>query len=139
MIVTPYESVGQIRFGQSRTECLEKLGPIESSFVNSIGLEELGFDRLIVRVSPADEKVVEFTLLPYLECEVCGIVVTWDAQFLDAICQLDGAPVDVYGFIVLRNLGIAVTGIHDADDSQLAITVFMHGAFDSLIGNAVLL
>jgi len=39
----------------------------------------------------------------------------------------------VYGFIVLEHLGIAVTGIHDNDPSQLAITAFSKGEFDDLL------
>jgi hypothetical protein len=30
----------------------------------------------------------------------------------------------VYGVIVLQRLGIAVAGIHDDDESQLAVTAF---------------
>lgn len=34
-----------------------------------------------------------------------------------------------YGFVVLHSLGIAITGIHDGDESQMAITVFSPGDF----------
>jgi hypothetical protein len=64
-------------------------------------------------------------------------MVSWDKHFLDTVCRLDGLPVDVFRFIVLQKLGIAITGLHDDDQSQLAITVFKKGAFDDLISSDV--
>ena len=72
-------------------------------------------------------------MLPRTKAVIAGINVTWDQAFLRKACEKDGSPRDVYGFIVLTKLGIAVTGIHDDDESQLAVTVFEKGAFDSLL------
>jgi hypothetical protein len=68
---------------------------------------------------------------------ISNIEFTWDKTFLQLVCDYDGAPQDLYGFIVLRRLGITVTGIHDDDESQMAVTVFCEGAFDNLLPKAI--
>lgn len=59
-----------------------------------------------------------------MEASIDGIPITWDPNFLKKLCLLDGNPKIVYGFIILEKFGIAVTGIHDNDTSQMAITFF---------------
>jgi hypothetical protein len=133
MQIKPYKSVGTIMFGQSRAATIEQLGMPKSKRFNRENVEELEYEKVIVRLNPDNDQVIEITLLPFTAASISEIELTWDMKFLETACQLDGQPLDVFGFIVLPNLGIAVTGIHDADDSQLAVTVFKEGAFDELI------
>jgi hypothetical protein len=103
---------------------------------NRDGIEEFHYAEFILRFDPNAQTLTECTLLPRANAVIAGIDVTWDQAFLREACEKDGAPKDVYGFIVLTKLGIAVTGIHDNDESQLAVTVFEEGAFDSLLKNS---
>jgi hypothetical protein len=41
------------------------------------------------------------------------------------------------GFIVLQRFGIAVTGIHDNDESQLAVTAFTKGELNNWLAKSV--
>ena len=77
--------------------------------------------------------VRECTLLPKASATIDGIKLTWDNEFLRKACDRDGNAKNVYGFIVLNNLGIAITGLHDKDKSQLAVTAFSRGDFDDLL------
>lgn len=133
MQIIPYKSVGELEFGIDKDQCLKLLGDPNSSRFNRKGFEELEYNGLIVRIDPVSHKVCECTLLPRTIGNIDGIEITWDKVFLAKACQLDGSALDIYGFIVLRKLGIAVTGIHDDDRAQLAITVFSEGAFDNLL------
>ncbi len=137
MEIKPYQSVGPIKFGQSKEECFGQLGSPKSIRINSDGMEELEYERIIVRIDPTINQVFECTLLPCTISTICETPITWDKRFLKIACELDGEPYDVFGFIVLRKLGIAVTGIHDDDVSQLAITVFKERAFDELLKSGV--
>ncbi|EIJ45150.1 hypothetical protein GWL_45900 [Herbaspirillum sp. GW103] len=47
--------------------------------------------------------------------------------------NLDGNPYESVGFIVLLNLGITLTGFHDDDIYQRAVTVFTRGRWDDLL------
>jgi len=93
----------------------------------------LEYKHLIVRFAPKTLTLRECTLLPFVDASVNGIRITWDKDFLRRACEQDQDPRDVYGFIVLASLGIAVTGVHDNDESQLAVTAFSRGDFDDLL------
>ncbi|NHZ97920.1 hypothetical protein [Massilia sp. CCM 8734] len=47
--------------------------------------------------------------------------------------ELDGAPYEHVGFIVLFNLGITMTGFHDDDEEDKAVTVFARGRWDETL------
>jgi hypothetical protein len=120
-------------FGILKNQCLELLGDPVTCRINREGFEELKYKELIVRFDPKSKGFCECTLLPFTNGDICGIEITWDKDFLAKACSLDGSPLDIYDFIVLRKLGIAVTGIHDGDRGQLAITIFSEGFFDSML------
>ena len=137
MKIVPYKSFGQLMFGISTKEdCLLLLGEPNRCKINREGLEELYYERFIVRFGASSRRLQECTLLPHAEAKIGDFKVTWDKDFLARVCYFDGSPKNIYGFIVLPSLGIAVTGIHDNDASQLAITVFSRGDFDSLLAKA---
>jgi hypothetical protein len=133
MKIRPYQSVGEVVFGETKADCIRKLGLPQANGVNRDGVEELKYPQMVVRLDPIQKRVVEVTLLPYWNGTIEGIQVAWDRPFLSTLCLLDGEPRAVYGFIVLSRLGVAITGIHDADTAQLAMTVFPRGAFDELL------
>jgi len=54
----------------------------------------------------------------------------------DPLWQLlrqDPQPVEFRGFLVFKALGVTVTGYHDDDESQRAITCFVRGRWDELL------
>jgi hypothetical protein len=118
-------------------ECLQLLGLPFHRGINREGREELQYGQYIVRFDASTRTVRECTLLPRTDAIISGIQVTWDHSFLRRACEIDGSPRDVYGFIVLPSLGIAVTGIHDNDDTQLAITAFSRGEFNELLAESI--
>ncbi|MFN9371899.1 MAG: hypothetical protein ACK6D3_08450 [Planctomycetaceae bacterium] len=133
MTIKPYASVGGVAFGGAESECIDRLGFPLATHLNREGFVEMVYAQMIVRLDPIERRVVEFTLLPNCKSKIEGIEITWDRRFLERACHFDGKPREVYGFVVLPNLGIAITGIHDDDVSQMAITVFNRGAFDDLL------
>ena len=128
MIVEPYVSVDSLRFGESvGIDYLKIKGNPESIQKNQSGDEELIYPDAVFRFDRETSRFRECTLLPYTTAEIGGIRVTWDREFLKACCFADGTAVESYGFVVFRRLGIMVSGIHDDDASQLAITAFAPG------------
>ena len=137
MQIDPYDSVDSLRFGNSKkSDCVTLYGEPKTIRTNRYGFAEYHYDDFILRFDPITETLRECTLLPFKDATVGGIKVTWDRRFLTAACQADGDALESYGFIVLRKLGIAITGIHDDDESQLAITAFTEGDFDEFLENA---
>jgi hypothetical protein len=79
---------------------------------------------LKLRVTIAPEGVVEVGILPEIPTDICGVDVFSDPGAFSKLCALDGDPREILGFIVLLNLGITMTGFHDGDEGQKAVTVF---------------
>lgn len=137
MKIEPFISIDSLFFGEStRKDCISLYGKPINIRTNREGIEEFHYDEFIIRFNPLSNTLRECTLLPEATATIHGINVTWDRVFLREACELDGNPVEVYGFVVMQSLGVAVTGIHDDDRSQLAVTVFSKGEFDSLMGDA---
>jgi hypothetical protein len=134
IIITPYATFGPLELGKTtKHECVALLGEPLRTQVSNGGAEEFVYEQFIVRFDPKKAKVRECTLLPRAKATINGIAVTWDKCFLHSLCEQDRSPRDVYGFIVFPSLGLAVTGVHDGDESQLAVTVFSEGEFDDLL------
>ena len=138
MNIEPYKSFGPLKFGQSsKDDCVHFLGEPMKISKNRVGIEEFHYDSFIIRFDRLTSTVRECTLLPRTTATIGDIDITWDQNFLRQACERDGSPRDSYGFIVLKNLGVAVTGIHDEDESQLAITAFSESDIDEMLARSV--
>lgn len=142
MHIKPYESVDTLKFGVSTKEdCVTEYGAPNKVRMSRDNEEECHYDDLIVRFDKSTQKLRECTLLPVKSAVVAAaageIPVTWNRDFLLRACQLDGNPVVAYGFVILPTVGIALTGLHDGDSSQVAVTVFCRGDFDAYLNDAV--
>jgi hypothetical protein len=132
--IIPYSKFGPLSFGiTTKGECELLFGEPLKKRTNRKGIQELEYEQFIVRFDPTTLTLRECTLLPRAGATVNGILITWDKNFLRLACEQDQDPRDVYGFIVLTRLGIAITGVHEDDESQLAVTVFSKGDFDDLL------
>jgi hypothetical protein len=108
------------------------LGPPTSHEKSRLGDTILRYDGFGATISKSG--VVEVYFLPATDVSVFGVEVYSDKQSLRKLCRLDGAPKEFMGFIILLRLGITLTGFHDLDDSQKAITAFARGRWDRLSG-----
>ncbi len=138
MVIVPYTSIGPLVFGvTSAAECLELLGTPDMKTTNWQGVEQYCYKHVWIRIDPHTRRVSDCSLIPFAEASVDGIPVTWDMDFLRRVCACDGEPMLAYGFVVLKKLGIAITGIHDDDRSQLAVTAFLRDQLDGMLTDAV--
>jgi hypothetical protein len=134
MNIKPYVSVDSLQFAVSTKEdCVALYGEPKVIRKNREGATEFHYNEIILRFDTKDDTFRECTLLPYANATLNEIEVTWDHDFLNELCKADGAPRESFGFIVFGKLGIAVTGIHDNDESQLAITVFCKCDLDEFL------
>lgn len=123
--VKSYTGIDTLSFDNStKNDAFIHYGSPVSERVTQNNRLEYEYPNFILRFDINTSKLIEYTLLPYAQAAIKDIVITWDKSFLKKLCLIDGAPKNSYGFIVLSKLGLAITGIHDDDTSQLAITVF---------------
>lgn len=132
LVIEPYLSVGPIRFGATESAVAAAFGTPQSVDRNIMGELNYGFEGLSVRFSKQGNRVVEVGLSPSIEVSLSSINLFRDPDAFERICRLDGSPFESVGFIVLLRLGITMTGFHDEDDSQLAVTAFARGRWDEV-------
>jgi len=80
-----------------------------------------------VRVVTREDRAVEFALVPPAKVLFEGRSLFEDHSVWRDIVAADGNAQVVLGFVVLQNLGLTLTGFHDGDDGQLAVTAFEQG------------
>jgi ribosomal protein S18 acetylase RimI-like enzyme len=130
--IEPYASVGPVRFGASEDQVQAVLGEPRSSSKSERNPDERSVWYRDARVSFDADGVAEISLAPPSTVTLGGYNLFEDGDAWRKLCALDGAPGEVVGFLVLKNLGVALTGLHDGDESQLAVTAFRRGSWDSL-------
>ena len=137
MKIVTYKSFGQINFGMSENEVVKQLGKPSITRTNNEHELEYHYDEVIVRYDGASKLVREGTLLPKEsgELQINDVLMDWQDDFFKNLCQADGDPYEFYGYIVLFNLGITLTGFHDGDESQKAISAFRQGDWEQFRGD----
>lgn len=131
--IEPYQSVGLLRFGMSQGEVIAAIGDPKQLTKNRTGNPVLWYEGLNATIE--NGSLVEVGFGPEEAVSVLGVRPFSEPGGFTMLCELDGNPQEVLGFIVLENLGITLTGFHDKDDSQKAITVFERGRWDALKPN----
>lgn len=139
MKIVTYKSVDLISFGMSENEVVNQLGNPLNIRTNNENELEYHYDRFIIRYDTDNKLVRECTLLPQVfgMFQINDVLLDLQKDFFKSICELDGEPYEFYGYIVLFNLGISLTGFHDCDESQKAISVFRQGDWDRFKGDMI--
>lgn len=130
LTIEPYEAIGLLRFGMNESDIVASMGDPHRVTKNHMGNSELWYGHMNAIVE--DDCLVEVGFAPDMPVSICGIHPFTDPGAFANLCRLDGNPCEVLGFIVLRNLGITLTGFHDKDESQKALTAFARGRWDVL-------
>lgn len=133
LLIKPYQGVESVRFGMAPPDVDRALGKPLRVSKNRRGELSHDYDRLSVRFDKNSQQAVEIAITSEASARVEGV----DADpltpkgFADVL-QLDGEPYEYMGFIILLRLGVTITGVHDSDGSQKALTAFAKGRWDHL-------
>lgn len=130
IIVDSYTDVNGVKFKSSKASVISVFGDPVSLSINREHEEELHYLNFIIRFEAHLGEFREFTLLPNCLAKINGTLVCWNNSFFEWLKAEDGNLFEVFGFIVSLKLGIAVSGFHDEDDSQMAIHAFRRGDWD---------
>ena len=128
--IVPYECVGPVKFGMTIGEVAAVLGEPEQVSTNCLKERDEHRGEMGIRFSAEEGKVVEVGLSRRVEVTLMGIDVFNDPNAFDRLVAVDGKPFESVGFVVLMKLGITLTGLHDQDESQKAVTAFSRGRWD---------
>lgn len=85
-----------------------------------------------VRIAMRDERAVEISLTPPARVLLEGKSLFADGAVWQELVAMDGDAREALGFIVLPRLRFALTGFHDRNSGQLAISAFEAGRWNLL-------
>lgn len=119
--------------GMTRPEIDSVLG--EMSIADHYALEGEGafrYEVAPVRFVIRAGRAVELGITPPATVLFQGRSLFDDFDAWRHVIAEDGDPQEVLGFVILRKLGLTLTGFHDGDRGQLAVTAFEPGRWDLL-------
>lgn len=108
--IIPYERVGPIAFGMTIDQVAAVIGAPERVFTNRRKERDERRDKLGIRYSGDDDKVVEVVLLPGADVILDGINIFNDTAGFNRLITIDGQPFESLGFVILLKLGITLAG-----------------------------
>ena len=79
-----------------------------------------------------DGVLVEVSVTPPADVRFEGQSLFENDEGWRSLVALDGGEEEAVGFLVLRNLGLALSGLHEGEVEQRAITAFEKGRWDCL-------
>jgi hypothetical protein len=126
-----YSGVNDILFGASPSDVATKFGPPKRMRTTPLG--ELEETRGSFFCRYAQWRLVEVSFGPEESVSFAGVDLFHSPTALETLLLSDPDPGELHGFLVFLKLGIAITGIHDGDTSQLAVTVFPKGRWDEFL------
>jgi hypothetical protein len=130
--IMPYQGAGELRFGMSEEKVCSLYGRPGSEATNFLMERDLTFELFSSRFSKEDRTLVEIGFAPNANVYFRGVNLFQDSRAFQMLLAADGDPYESLGFIILLKIGITMTGFHDNDLSQLAVTLFTRGRWDRL-------
>ena len=133
--MVPNEGLHPVRLGMTLEQIERALNEPPISDTSRIPDEErFRFIDAQVRVSMREGQLVEVSIWPPAQIMKGERSLFEDATLWRELVREDGDAHECAGFIVLKRLGLALSGFHDGAKEQLAVTAFELGRWDSLKG-----
>ena len=128
--IEPYVSVGSARFGMMEDDVLSTFGEPKRKWQDRRGAAVLQFEGFFATVD--GNGLAEISMLPDIRVVMSGTDIFASRGALGRLCRLDGEPQHALGCVVLKRLGVALTGFHDGDEAQKSISAFAKGRWDEI-------
>lgn len=129
--IISYAGAKPLLFGMTRGQVEAIVGsPARITTDDDLGETGASYAAFNIQYSKQNERLVEIGFLKTARVTVLGINPFTQKNGFRELLRHDSCPYESYGFIVLLDLGITMTGFHDDDPNQLAITAFVRGRWD---------
>ena len=130
-----YERVNDLYFGNSPKRAIEVFGEAKDKFEDEQGNTILMYSDYTISFD-LNQKFFYFALHPQTTAKINGKSIGWTFDDIKPIITLDSNPTESSGFIILRDLGVAIVDFHTSEDddfSDKVIVFFREGEFDENI------
>ena len=135
--IIPLSGAGNLSFGMTPIQVAQVLGAPDQASTNHLKQRTEFRSFMNVAYTPdQQEKLCHIGFGRQMEditLKGINFFKSEPTEVLKKLMSIDGTPFLYMGFIVFLNLGITLTGFHDNDLSQKAITLFEQGAWDKRI------
>jgi hypothetical protein len=130
--IVSYVGAKPLLFGMTEAQADRFVGQPLSKRLNFRGELDAQYEWCSIRFDPQNGTLLEVGFTSFAHVKVCGLDLSRDPDAFRKIIQQDSCPYELHGFVVLLDLGITLTGFHDRDPNQLAVTAFTRGRWDTL-------
>ena len=132
--VITYVGAKPLLFGMAQAHAESVVGLPLDSTLDHRSEHNARYETFSIRYLPKGGTLVEIGFSRFADVSFRGIDIFRDPEAFQKLLRYDSNPYEYFGFIVLLDLGIALTGFHDSDESQRALTAFAQGRWDHLKG-----
>jgi hypothetical protein len=135
-ILTPYQSFGLIEFSESQASVIHKIGEPNITIKNPGKVKQRFLDDSVL-VTFVSKKVSEISLVPSDQnvayVQDINIFGGNGKEIVRKLSEIESGEVFIaFGILVFPNLGMTLSGIHDGDRSQAAISGFSRERYAAL-------
>jgi hypothetical protein len=132
--IVSYVGAKPLLFGMTETQAEGLVGRPLRTTLNNLREGNAQYESFSVRYSPQSGELLEVGFSSGAKVMITGIDLLREKEAFPRILQQDSCPYEYFGFVILLDLGITLTGFHDHDESQRAVTAFARGRWDHLKG-----
>lgn len=130
--IVSYIGAKPLLFGMTEDQVKAVVGHPKRMTTNGLGEPDALYNSFSIRYSKQDKTLVEIGFSDDATVTIRGVNPFSQKNAFRDLLREDSCPYEYYGFIILLDLGITLTGFHDNDPDQLAITAFTRGRWDHL-------
>ena len=128
--IRPFVGIGNAEFGMTPLEIEAVLGPSISETITNRGEREEIREYIAVRYD--NRGVVEFAFPSGADLTIDDVDLFGASGPVVVLMGYDPSPKECFGFLIFLKIGVTITGYHDGEESQRAITTFQRGRWDSM-------
>jgi hypothetical protein len=130
--IVSYVGPKPLLFGMTEIQVASVVGIPLRTTLSNLGEKNSQYELFSTRYSPQNGALVEVGFSAAAKVSICGMDVFRQIDLFPRLLREDSCPYEYVGFVILLDLGITLTGFHDDDQSQRAITAFTRGKWDHL-------
>lgn len=130
--LVPNQGLFPIVIGMSYAQLKTALGASGVERSRRSATQDVWFEDCNARVTIKGDHVAEVSVTPPSAVLFEGRSLFGDPDCWKALVARDPQPMEAVGFVILKSMGVAFTGLHDGDQSQAAVTMFEAGHWDAL-------
>jgi hypothetical protein len=130
--IISYVGAKPLLFGMTEAQVESLVGRPLGTMLNNLGERNAQYELFSVRYSHQSGALLEIGFSSGAKVMIHGLDLFGDKEAFPKLLREDSCPFEYFGFVILLDLGITLTGFHDNDASQLAVTAFVRGRWDHL-------